>query len=93
MATLVGNLSDITPRTLQMLRGVALVVAGNIYHSIRLSRRFGIEASLAAHHKRNGCEEGGHFISRLQGGGDVVLISDTGTPLIFDPGSHLVRQA
>lgn len=93
VATPIGNLDDITPRALRVLREVALVAAEDTRHSIRLFQHFGIETPLAACHEHNEREEGGRFISRLQGGEDVALISDAGTPLISDPGFHLVRQA
>lgn len=93
VATPIGNLDDISPRALRVLREVALVAAEDTRHSIRLFQHFGIETPLAACHEHNEREEGGRFISRLQGGEDVALISDAGTPLISDPGFHLVRQA
>ena len=68
------------------------MAAEDTRHSIRLFQHFGIETPLAACHEHNEREEGGRFISRLQGE-DVALISDAGTPLISDPGFHLVRQA
>jgi len=56
-------------------------------------QHFGITTPLAACHEHNEREEGSRFITRLLAGDDVALISDAGTPLISDPGYHLVRQA
>ncbi len=69
VATPIGNLDDISPRALRVLREVALVAAEDTRHSIRLFQHFGIETPLAACHEHNEREEGGRFISRLQGWG------------------------
>ncbi len=93
VATPIGNLEDISARALRVLREVSLIAAEDTRHSSRLLAHFGIQTPLAACHEHNEREERGRFIGRLQGGEDVALISDAGTPLISDPGYHLVRQA
>ncbi|WP_411860964.1 16S rRNA (cytidine(1402)-2'-O)-methyltransferase [Pseudomonas sp. PDM13] len=92
VATPIGNLDDISARALRVLRDVALIAAEDTRHSVRLLQHFGINTPLAACHDHNEREEGGRFLARLQAGEDVALISDAGTPLISDPGYHLVRQ-
>lgn len=93
VATPIGNLDDISARALRILREVALIAAEDTRHSARLMQHFGINTPLAACHEHNEREQGSHFIARLLAGGDVALISDAGTPLISDPGYHLVRNA
>ncbi|WP_374440124.1 16S rRNA (cytidine(1402)-2'-O)-methyltransferase [Pseudomonas panipatensis] len=93
VATPIGNLDDISVRAQRTLREVALIAAEDTRHSLRLLQHFGIETPLAACHEHNEREQGGRFLARLQAGEDVALISDAGTPLISDPGYHLVRQA
>ena len=93
VATPIGNLDDISARALNILRSVALIAAEDTRHSARLLQHFGIDTPLAACHEHNERDQGGRFIARLQAGEDVALISDAGTPLISDPGYHLVRQA
>ena len=93
VATPIGNLDDISARAQRTLREVALIAAEDTRHSIRLLQHFGIETPLAACHEYNEREQGGRFITRLLAGDDVALVSDAGTPLISDPGYHLVRQA
>ena len=93
VATPIGNLDDISARALRILREVALIAAEDTRHSVRLLQHFGIETPLAACHEHNERDQGGRFLARLQAGEDVALISDAGTPLISDPGYHLVRQA
>lgn len=93
VATPIGNLDDISARALTILRSVALIAAEDTRHSARLMQHFGISTPLAACHEHNERDQGGRFLARLQAGDDVALISDAGTPLISDPGYHLVRQA
>jgi 16S rRNA (cytidine1402-2'-O)-methyltransferase len=93
VATPIGNLDDMSVRALKVLREVALIAAEDTRHSLRLMQHFGIATPLAACHEHNEREEGSRFITRLLAGDDVALISDAGTPLISDPGYHLVRQA
>ncbi|MGH8412929.1 MAG: 16S rRNA (cytidine(1402)-2'-O)-methyltransferase, partial [Pseudomonas sp.] len=93
VATPIGNLDDISARALKVLRDVKLIAAEDTRHSQRLMQHFGIPTPLAACHEHNEREEGSRFITRLLAGDDVALISDAGTPLISDPGYHLVRQA
>ena len=93
VATPIGNLDDISARALRVLREVALIAAEDTRHSQRLLQHFGISTPLAACHEHNERDQGGRFIGRLLAGEDVALISDAGTPLISDPGFHLVRSA
>jgi 16S rRNA (cytidine1402-2'-O)-methyltransferase len=93
VATPIGNLDDISARALSILRDVALIAAEDTRHSARLMQHFGIGTPLAACHEHNERDQGGRFLARLLAGEDVALISDAGTPLISDPGYHLVRQA
>ncbi|MQT42140.1 16S rRNA (cytidine(1402)-2'-O)-methyltransferase [Pseudomonas sp. FSL R10-0765] len=93
VATPIGNLDDISARALKVLRGVSLIAAEDTRHSLRLMQHFGIATPLGACHEHNERDEGNRFIQRLLAGEDVALISDAGTPLISDPGYHLVRQA
>ncbi len=93
VATPIGNLDDMSARALKVLGNVALIAAEDTRHSIRLLQHFGIDTPLAACHEHNERDEGGRFITKLLAGEDVALVSDAGTPLISDPGYHLVRQA
>jgi len=93
VATPIGNLDDISARALTILRNVALIAAEDTRHSARLMQHFGIGTPLTACHEHNERDQGGRFLARMLAGDDVALISDAGTPLISDPGYHLVRQA
>ncbi len=93
VATPIGNLEDIGARALRVLREVALIAAEDTRHSMRLLQHFGINTPLVACHEHNERDQGGRLIERLRAGESLALISDAGTPLISDPGYHLVRNA
>ncbi len=78
---------------LRVLREVALIAAEDTRHSARLLQHFGIATPLVACHEHNERDQGGRLVGRLLAGEDLALISDAGTPLISDPGYHLVRNA
>lgn len=93
VATPIGNLDDISARALRVLREVKLIAAEDTRHSARLLQHFGIATSLVACHEHNEREQGSRLVQRLLAGDDLALVSDAGTPLISDPGYHLVRNA
>lgn len=93
VATPIGNLGDMTARAVEVLGAVDLIAAEDTRHSLPLLRHFGIKAPLQAYHEHNEREASLDIVRRLQDGQSVALISDAGTPLISDPGYHLVRLA
>lgn len=93
VATPIGNLQDLTPRALEILRSVSLIAAEDTRHSARLLQHFGINTPTTACHDHNERDKSVRLVERLLAGDDLALISDAGTPLISDPGFHLVRQA
>ena len=93
VATPIGNLEDISARALRVLREVKLIAAEDTRHSARLMQHFGIGTPLVACHEHNEREQGSRLVQRLLAGDDLALVSDAGTPLISDPGYHLVRNA
>ncbi len=93
VATPIGNLGDMTARAIEVLRGVTLIAAEDTRHSAGLLRHFGIATPSLALHEHNERQQAEKIIERLRQGGSVALISDAGTPLLSDPGYHLVRAA
>lgn len=93
VATPIGNLQDLTPRALEVLKSVSLIAAEDTRHSSRLLQHFGVQTPTTACHDHNERGKSLRLVERLLGGEDLALISDAGTPLISDPGFHLVRQA
>ncbi|MEY6431751.1 16S rRNA (cytidine(1402)-2'-O)-methyltransferase [Thioalkalicoccus limnaeus] len=93
VATPIGNLGDLSPRALDVLRAVAAVAAEDTRHSRQLLAHHGVATTLIAYHEHNEREVTPRLIARLKGGEDLALVSDAGTPLISDPGFVLVREA
>lgn len=93
IATPIGNLQDISSRALDVLRSVSLIAAEDTRHSARLLQHFGIQTPTTACHDHNEREKSERLVQRMLDGESMALISDAGTPLVSDPGYHLVRQA
>jgi len=93
VATPIGNLEDMTPRAVEVLGSVALVAAEDTRVSRALLQRFGITTPLVSLHEHNERQRAPDIIARLRAGERVALISDAGTPLLSDPGYHLVAAA
>jgi len=93
VATPIGNLQDITLRALEVLRSVAAIAAEDTRHSRKLLGHYGIAASLLSLHEHNERTVSATVLQRLQAGESLALISDAGTPLISDPGFHLISAA
>ena len=90
--TPLGNLSDMTPRGIEVLRQVGWVACEDTRHSAPLLRHFGIEARLLAAHEHNEESAAQQIVSRLNAGESVALISDAGTPAVSDPGARIVAR-
>lgn len=92
VATPIGNLGDITQRALQVLAGVDRVCAEDTRNSKKLLTHFGIQNRLVALHDHNEESKLDQITEWLLAGESLALISDAGTPLISDPGYHLVQH-
>lgn len=90
--TPVGNLSDMTPRAIETLRSVSAVYAEDTRTSRPLLTHFGIDTPLLSFHKFNEHAALEAVMQRLEGGEEIALISDAGTPGISDPGFLLSRE-
>ncbi|WP_233986181.1 16S rRNA (cytidine(1402)-2'-O)-methyltransferase [Pectobacterium versatile] len=90
--TPIGNLGDITQRALAVLASVDLIAAEDTRHTGLLLQHFAINARLFALHDHNEQQKADVVLAKLQSGQSIALVSDAGTPLINDPGYHLVRR-
>ena len=93
VATPIGNLGDMSARAVEVLSDVDLIAAEDTRHSLPLLRHFGITTPCIAYHEHNERQLSPELMQRILGGESIALISDAGTPLISDPGYHLVCQA
>lgn len=89
--TPIGNLGDITQRALTVLASVDLIAAEDTRHTGLLLQHFAINARLFALHDHNEQQKAESLLAKLREGQSIALVSDAGTPLINDPGYHLVR--
>ncbi|WP_150539214.1 16S rRNA (cytidine(1402)-2'-O)-methyltransferase [Actinobacillus vicugnae] len=92
VATPIGNLGDITQRALDTFTQVDLIAAEDTRHSGLLLSHYGIKKPFFALHDHNEQQKAAVLVEKLQQGLNIALISDAGTPLISDPGFHLVRH-
>ncbi|MEG9498644.1 16S rRNA (cytidine(1402)-2'-O)-methyltransferase [Mannheimia sp. HC-2023] len=92
VATPIGNLGDITQRALDTLGSVDLIAAEDTRHSGLLLSHYGIKKPFFALHDHNEQQKAVVLVEKLAKGENIALISDAGTPLISDPGFHLVRH-
>lgn len=94
VATPIGNLGDMSPRAIEVLKSVALIAAEDTRMTMKLTQRFGIETPLTSCHRHNEQGKAEGIVRRmLEEGIDVAVVTDAGTPAISDPGTILVRQA
>lgn len=93
VSTPIGNLGDITPRAVSTLKAVDLIAAEDTRHSKRLTDYLGISTPMQSLHNFNERNRLESLLEKLASGKSVALISDAGTPLISDPGYHLVHEA
>ncbi|TDO96962.1 16S rRNA (cytidine(1402)-2'-O)-methyltransferase [Marinomonas balearica] len=91
VATPIGNLDDITARALKILESSDYIAAEDTRHSKKLLNHFGIETKLFSVHDHNERDKVDYIKSLLDDGKNVALVSDAGTPLISDPGYHVVN--
>lgn len=92
VATPIGNLNDITQRALNTFTSVDLIAAEDTRHSGLLLSHYGIKKPFFALHDHNEQQKAVVLVEKLTKGENIALISDAGTPLISDPGFHLVRH-
>jgi len=90
--TPIGNLKDITLRSLEILERVDLILAEDTRTSKKLLKHYDIATKLSSYHQYNEHKILDGLIDKLKTGVTLALISDAGTPSISDPGFLLVRE-
>ena len=90
--TPIGNLGDISQRTLETLRSVDLIAAEDTRNTGLLLARYEIKAPLISYHQHNEKQRSQELIERMQQGAQIALVTDAGMPAISDPGQVLVRR-
>ncbi len=92
VATPIGNLGDISQRAIEILSAVDAIAAEDTRHTGKLLSKFSISSKLIPLHDHNEDRSTARIIQMLEDGQSIAVVSDAGTPLISDPGYHLVNQ-
>lgn len=90
--TPIGNRSEVSTRTLDVLNGVDVIACEDTRNSGQLLKTLGISKPLISHHEFNAASSVPGIIALLEQGKKVAIISDAGYPLISDPGASLVQE-
>lgn len=93
VATPLGNLGDITVRALDTLQRADVIACEDTRRTSKLLSYYEIKTRLISYHDHNERERANQLLEWVQSGQDVALVSNAGTPLISDPGHHLISRA
>lgn len=90
--TPLGNLKDITLRSLEVLQQVDVILCEDTRTSSKLLNHYHIQKPLSPYHQHNEHKIVAHIVDQLRSGKNMALITDAGTPGISDPAFLLVRE-
>jgi 16S rRNA (cytidine1402-2'-O)-methyltransferase len=90
VATPIGNLEDITLRALRVLKESDVIACEDTRQTMKLLSHFDIQKRLVSYHEHNEITRAAEIVIDLEQGAKVALVSDAGTPVVSDPGHHLV---
>lgn len=93
VATPIGNLDDMTVRSLETLRTVDVIACEDTRQTRKLLNHFEIDKRTVSYHEHNKEASGNGLLQWLAEGKQIALVSDAGLPAISDPGAELVRDA
>ena len=91
VGTPIGNLKDISSRTLEILKEVDFIAAEDTRNTLKLLNHFNIKKSMISYFEHNKFQKGEEIISRLKNGESCALVTDAGMPAISDPGEDIVK--
>jgi 16S rRNA (cytidine1402-2'-O)-methyltransferase len=93
IGTPIGNLSDFSPRAVEILQNVDLVAAEDTRVFSKLAHHFNIKTKAVSCHEHNERDVVDSLIEKIQAGQSIAAVSDAGMPGISDPGFRIVRAA
>src|SRR5271169_2423249 len=91
VATPIGNLEDITVRALRVLSEADLIACEDTRRTAKLLHHYSLKKETLSYHEHNEMTRAAELVIRMEQGARVALVSDAGTPVISDPGHHLVN--
>ena len=92
VATPIGNLAEMTPRAIEVLKEVDVIAAEDTRNTMKLLSHFEISTRCIAHHMHNEYESAKGLLQLLEEGKNVAVVSDAGYPLVSDPGQVVVNM-
>ena len=92
VGTPIGNLNDISPRAINILKNVSLIACEDTRQTKKIMNKFNISNKLISFNKVNSLKKIPNLISDLKAGKSIALVSDAGMPGICDPGEDLVSK-
>ena len=92
VGTPIGNLSDVSPRALNILKNVSLIACEDTRHTKKIMNKFDFKNNIVSFNKHNSLKKIPKFIDDLCLGKSIALVSDAGMPSICDPGEDLVKS-
>lgn len=92
VSTPIGNMSDITLRALEVLKSVDLILSEDTRETDKLLKKYGFSKPQISYRDQNHTRVVEQIKDMLKNGKSLALVSDSGTPLISDPGFKLVRE-
>jgi 16S rRNA (cytidine1402-2'-O)-methyltransferase len=90
--TPIGNLEDITLRTIKVLNEVDLIAAEDTRHTLKLLNHYNIKKPLISYHEHNKLTKGEKIIQEIKRGKNIALVTDAGMPGISDPGEDIIKR-
>lgn len=92
VATPIGNLSDMSLRSIETLKSVSFIACEDTRQTIKLLNHYDIKTKMISYHKFNENDRSIELIDKLKSGLDIAIVTDAGTPCISDPGYILVKR-
>src|ERR1700730_3566870 len=93
VGTPIGNLEDMTPRAVRILKEVDLIACEDTRRTQKLLNHFSIRTRTTSYHEHNEMTRSAELVIEMEEGSNIALVSDAGMPVISDPGYRLVRLA
>lgn len=90
--TPIGNMEDVTLRTLTTLREADLIACEDTRRTGKLLERYGVSGKMVSYNEQNERGRAAELVKKMAAGSNVALVSDAGMPLVSDPGYVLVRS-
>src|ERR1700688_3135160 len=92
VGTPIGNLEDLTFRALRILKEVDQIACEDTRHTSKLLNHYQIDKPLVSYHEHNEMTRAPELVVALEQGARIALVSDSGMPLVSDPGHRLVAM-